>query len=160
MSRIRPYLVFAAWFWIVAALQQTLGTRAMIGSASPDFLLTLGLVAAVMYPPRIACLLGFTAGVLHGGIAGADLSGLAISRTLACFGAGFVSRLDLEIKPVYVALVVFAGTLAAQVMMMVPAPPPAAWVYVRDTLFGAMYNAALALPVYLLLRRSLRHRMN
>jgi hypothetical protein len=51
---------------------------------------------------------------------------------------------------------VVGGTLLAYLLMMVPAPPPEVGRYLRDTIVAAMYNGVLAIPLYALLRRTLR----
>jgi rod shape-determining protein MreD len=130
------------------------------GGATPDFLIVTALVAAVFFQPIVAAVLGFVAGLLHGGVTGSDTANFAISRTLVCYAAGYVSRLELEVRPWYVGLTVAAGTVLAYFLMMIPAPPPHVWPYVRDTIFSAMYNGVLAIPLYALLRRSLHPKVN
>ena len=157
MNRTRPYIVLLLAFWIAAALQQTVAYKF---SPPPDFLIVVALSAAVMYEPVVAALLGFIAGVLHGGVTGSDTANFAISRTLAAYAAGYVSRLELDVRPWYVALVVAAGTVVIHLLMMIPAPPPTVGSYLRDTILAALYNGVLAFPIYTVLRRSLRPTVN
>lgn len=160
MNRAKPFLVLALVFWLAAAFQQAAAPHMRLLGAMPDFLLVSGLTCAVFFEPVVAALFGFIAGVLHGGVTGSDMANLTVSRTLVCYGAGFVSRLQLDVRPWYVSLVVLGGTLAARLLMMIPAPPPEVWPYLRDTIVAAMYNGVLALPLYVLLRRSLRPKVN
>ena len=160
MRQARPYIALALWFWAAAVLQQAVAPRIQIVAAMPDLLLVVALVSAVFFPPRKAAVLGFVAGVLHGGIAGADLAQYAVSRTLVAFAVGYLSGLDLDVRPWYVGLTVLGGTLAAQFLMMIPAPPAEIGPYVRATILSAMYNGVLAIPIYALIRRSLSQKVN
>ena len=160
MRQAKPYVALVLWFWAAAVLQQAVAERIEIKSARPDFLLVVALVSAVFYQPRIAAVLGFVAGVLYGGIAGADLGGYAVSLTLVAFAVGYLSGLELDVKPWYVGLTVAGGSLAAQFLMMIPAPPPEIGPYVGATIFSAMYNGVLAIPIYVLIRRSLSPKDN
>ncbi len=160
MNKARPIVVLVLCFWVAAGLQQAAAPHLAFGSARPDLLITTALVAAVFFEPLIAATLGFVAGVLHGGVTGSDTANLAVSRTLVAYAAGYVSRLELDVRPWYVGLVVLAGTVVSYLLMMIPAPPPEVWPYVRDTIFSAMYNGVLAIPLYAMMRRSLRPKVN
>ena len=160
MSQSRPFIVLALAFWIAAALQQAAAPHLAIAGARPDFLLVVALAASVMFPPVVAAVLGFASGLLHGGVAGSDVASLTVIRTLGAYLAGYVSRLELDVRPWYVGLVAFGGTLLASLLKMVPSPPPETWPYLRDTIFAAMYNGVLAIPLYALLRRTLHHKVN
>lgn len=160
MSTIRPYVALVLAFWLAAALQQSLGHRLLLAGGSFDFLLVVALSASVMCRPVVAAVLGFVAGVLLGGVTGSDTANFVVSRTLVAYAAGYVSLLDLEVRPWYVALVVIAGTVVSMVLMMIPAPPPEVWPYLRYTIVSAVYNGVLAIPVYAVLRRSLRPKVN
>ena len=160
MSRARPVIVLALVFWIAAALQQAAAPNMAIAGARPDILLVVALCTAVFFEPVWAAVVGFVAGVLHGGVVGSDVASLTVSRTLAAYFAGYVSRLDLDVRPWYVALVVAGGTLLCQMMLMVPAPPPEFLPYLRDTIVAAMYNGVLAIPLYMFLRRTLRPKVS
>lgn len=160
MSRTRPYIALIISFWVAAVLQQAVVPRLGIGAAAPDLLLVVALVSAVFFPPSKAAVLGFVAGVVHGAIAGADLAHYAVSRTLVAFAVGYLSGLELDVKPWYVGLTVLGGTVLAQFLMMIPAPPPEIGPYVGATILSAMYNGVLAIPIYALIRRSLSPQEN
>lgn len=160
MNRARPIVFLVLCFWVAAGLQQAAAPHLAFGGAQPDLLLVTALVAAVFFEPVVAAIFGFVAGVLHGGVTGSDTTNFAVSRTLVAYAAGFVSRLELDVRPWYVGLVVLGGTLLTYGLMMVPAPPPQVWPYVRDTILSAMYNGVLAIPLYAMMRRSLRPKVN
>jgi rod shape-determining protein MreD len=147
-------------FWIGAALQLAAAPHLTVAGASPDILLVVAVSSAVFFPPTIAACLGFVAGLLHGGVAGADTSSLTISTTLVCYAAGYVSRLELDVRPWYVGLVVLGGTVAAHLLLMIPAPPPETLPYLRATIVAAVYNGMLAIPLYAFMRRTLRPKVN
>ena len=160
MSHAKPYVTLIISFWVAAILQMAVVPRLQLGAAAPDLLLVVALVAAVFFPPSKAAVLGFVAGVLHGGVAGADLAHYAVSRTIVAFAVGYLSGLDLNVKPWYVGLTVLGGTLVAQFLMMIPAPPVEFGSYVTATILSAMYNGVLAIPIYALIRRSLSPQKN
>jgi rod shape-determining protein MreD len=160
MSRIRPFLTLFFAFWLGAALQLAAAPHMTIAGAAPDILLIVALSSAVFFQPTIGAVLGFVGGLLHGGVAGADTSSLTISSTLVSYAAGYVSRLDLDVRPWYVGLVVLAGTVVSHLLLMIPAPPPETWPYLRATIVAAMYNGVLAIPLYALMRRTLRPKVN
>jgi rod shape-determining protein MreD len=160
MSRVRPYVVLALVFWIAAALEQAAAPSMAVSGARPDLLLVVALTAAVFFEPVWAALIGFLAGAMYGGVSGSDTARYSISYTLVAYGAGYVSRLELDVRPWYVALVVVGGTVLARLLMMIPAPPPEVWPYLRDTIFAAMYNGVLAVPLYVFLRRALRPKVS
>jgi rod shape-determining protein MreD len=160
MTATRPYVVLVLAFWIAAALQMAAAPRLAIAGAPPDLLMVLAFSCAVLFPPTVGAILGFTAGLLHGGVVGSDVAMFTISRTLVAYLAGYVSRLELEVRPWYVGLVVLGGTILVHLLVMIPAPPPETWPYLRDTIVAAMYNGVLAIPLYAFLRRTLRPKVN
>ncbi len=160
MSSIRPYVTLVLVFWLGAALQLAAAPHMTIAGAKPDILLTIALSSAVFFEPAIAAVIGFVAGLLHGGAIAADTSSLTISRTIVAYAAGYVSRLELDVRPWYVGLVVLGGTLVAHLLVMIPAPPPETWPYLRDTIVSAVYNGVLAIPLYAFMRRTLRPKVN
>ena len=152
-------IVLVVSFWLAAVIQQAAIDRLQI-TGKPDLLLCLALSAAVMFAPRYAVLFGFVAGLLQGGIAGADLAHFTISYTIVAYFAGFLSWLELDIRAWYVALVVLGGTLVSNLLVMIPAPPPQFWPALGDTILSAMYNGVLAIPLYALLKRFLHPKVN
>ncbi|MCH7945449.1 MAG: hypothetical protein IIC73_05460 [Armatimonadetes bacterium] len=147
-------------FWLAAVLEHSVTQRFLAEGGRPDLLLALALSVSVMFQPRYAALLGFLAGLLQGGMASADLAHFTIAYTMVGFAAGWVSKLKLDVRPWFVALVVLGGTLVAGLLMMIPAPPPEFWPRLRDTILSAMYNGVLAIPIYVLIRRSLVQKVN
>lgn len=160
MTATRPYVVLALVFWAAAALQMAAAPRLAIAGAPPDLLMVVAFATAILFPPTIAAVLGFTAGLLHGGVVGSDVATFTISRTLVAYGAGYVSRLELEVRPWYAGLVALGGTVLVHLLVMIPAPPPETWPYLRDTIVAATYNGVLAIPLYAFLRRTLRPKVN
>lgn len=160
MSTMRPLIILIVCFWLAAVFEHAVTNRISPGGARPDLLLVLALSVSVMFQPRYAAMVGFLAGLLQGGIAVADLAHFTIAYAMVGFAAGWVSKLELDVRPWFVALVVLGGTLVAGLLMMIPAPPPEFWPRLQDTILSAIYNGLLAMPIYVLMRRSLSQKAN
>lgn len=160
MSTTRKVISVVLLYWITMALSHTLSAKISIGLVEPDFLLIVATVLAILHEPRAGALFGFISGAIDGGLIGADMASLVVTRTIAGYLAGHIGNLDFEIKPIYAALVVAGATIVCHTLFALPAPPPQVGVYVRDTIFAALYNGVLALPLYALVRRSLRRQVN
>ncbi|MCW5942675.1 MAG: hypothetical protein KIS66_10615 [Fimbriimonadaceae bacterium] len=142
--------------WIAAALQFTLSPRMAVFGCPPDFVLAVVLPASLLARRSGGSLLGFVAGVLQGGMAGANLTHYAISRAFAGFCGGWSRGMLAEPHGLLVFLHAAVGTLLAQVLFMFLAPPAEIVGYLFATIGTAMYNGVIAIPVHALLRRTVR----
>ena len=92
-------------------------------------------------------------GLLRGVLAGANLAAYAISRTLLGFALGWVRFAGLVPNALVAALAAFAGTLVAGLMVMLVSHRGPVLPFLAGTLFAAMIDAALAMPLYACLGR-------
>ena len=123
--------------------------------AEPDFPLVVLSGSAILVGSRRGSLLGFWTGLLAAASLPAAYGSLFAGRIVAgvfagSFGSSLI-RTNLLVPP----LVALAASLASETVCMLIAPGPALhhsrrWLI--QTGGGVLYNMALALPVYLLLR--------
>ncbi len=156
MSAIKKAVVVVLLFWIAAAFSHSLSNKMGIGLVEPDFLLILAVVLSTLHDPRSGAFFGFVAGAIDGAIVGADMTAMTVTRTVAGFLSGYIGNLDFEVRPVYTALVAAGATILCHVLFAFSAPPPHVGVYARDTIFSALYNGVLAMPLYAAVQRPLR----
>ncbi len=141
---------------IAVLLQLVFAEPMRIHGAQPDFLLLFSILGALFCDLNGGAALGFAAGLLHASTASPPHGGfgsLIVNRTLV---AGFVGWLEERVfrdAPGLTPLFAFGGTLAAEVLFYLAVPQGRLRHRVMIALLTALYNAALALPVYLLLRR-------
>lgn len=155
MSARRFAIVAAVSIWIAAALQQTISYRISIGNARPDFFLIVLAPLALWTNRKGGTILGFCCGVVHGAIAGANLTAYAVSRAFGGFVVSWSRQIGFETNTFVVAINAFALTVFSQLVLMFLAAPAGVLSFLGDTIGSALYNGVLAIPVYLLLRRIL-----
>lgn len=152
MSRLGVVVLVGLALWLAGGLQQVVAARLAIAGASPDFLLS-GLAAASLFLPRSrAALLGFFCGLIHGSLAGANVTHYVISRTVSGFLASWLQNTRIEPNFVVAFVTGFLTTLFAQILLMFLAPPRDLLAYLGATIGSAVYNGLLVLPVYFVLK--------
>lgn len=149
----RFWLVAIPTLWIAGALQEALAPRMAVAGAPPDFPLVALACLALLGERREGTVAGFVAGLLRGVLAGANLSVYAISRAVLGFVLGWIRFAGLVPNGLVAGLAAAAGTLAAQGMLMLAAHRGPVLPFLGGTLFSAMIDGALAMPLYALLRR-------
>jgi rod shape-determining protein MreD len=154
MTALRVTLAVLA-LWASAVWQLSLvGQNLFLGIRQEPVLLVVFLVA-VRVRPGLAAGFGFVAGLIQGAAVGADLTALALSRTLMAFVVSFVARSGLQIVPIVMGLIAALATAGAQVALMFMAPPPDIGRFLGATLGTAIYNGVVACLLDALLRRTL-----
>lgn len=158
MNRFGAIFGIVLALWVAGGLQQSISPRIAIFGASPDFLLT-ALAAGSLFMNRAqGSWFGFACGLIHGALAGANVTHYVISRTTGGFFAGWSRTTTLEPNYILAAGTAFFLTLFSQVLFMFLAPPAELGPYLGATIIAAVYNGVLVLPVYFLLKRILRPR--
>lgn len=156
MNPRRYAVAVAVLLYLAASLQQSMADRLSIFEARPDFLLAV-LAPAGLFVSRVGGAgLGLICGVLHGAVAGANLTAYAVSRTLGGFFVAW-SR-DLRFEPNTMILFTTAAVLTvfSQLVLMFLAAPRDLAGFLGGTILSAVYNGVLAIPVYALLKRLVR----
>lgn len=149
----RFWLVAVPTLWLSGALQEALARRMAVAGASPDFPLIALAALALLGERKEGTLSGFVAGVLRGVLAGANVAAYAVSRTLLGFALGWVRFAGLIPNAFVAGVAALVGTLLAQGLVMIPSHHGPILPFLAGTLFSAMINGALAMPLYALLRR-------
>lgn len=142
--------------WLGASVQFALAPRMAIFGCPPDLFLAVLLPASLVARRSGATLFGFLAGVLQGGVAGANLTHYAISRAFAGFCGSWARGMLAEPHGLLVFLHAAIGTLLAQLLLMFLAPPSEIARYLFATIGTAVYNGVIAIPVHAILRRTVR----
>lgn len=152
MKKVARSLGIIFLFYVSAALEASVSTQAAILGVGPNFLLVVALTCALYLAPATAAAYGFAAGMLLGLISGANLFSYVLSTVIAAYSLAAFQRLEFQVNSVLAAGLVGAGTLIAQLIFMIFAPPSELLVFLGVTLGMAVYNAVLALPLYGLLK--------
>jgi rod shape-determining protein MreD len=147
------WLYLALLFGITAGLQSSLASRLGFLGGSPDFLLTLTLTAALLADAGVGAILGFVGGLLAAAVAGQTIGTYIVTRTVAAWQAAWTTGRFIESRSWVVVLGVGVGTLAAEVLYLLGYPHLTFAQWVKATLVESLFNAALSIPTYLLLRR-------
>jgi hypothetical protein len=142
---------------LAAALVQ-LGLVGSIGirGVRPDLLLATALLSAMFSEANGSAALGFFAGLIHACFAAPPLGGfgsLLVSRTLVCFGVGWLEERIYRDNGLLAVVIVGAGTLLTEGVYFILSPQRHLVLWARSVGGITLYNVALAYPLYLLLRR-------
>lgn len=153
---MRPELgwAFGVFVFVLGAGLSTAWPGGALGpGGSTDLLLLIALLMASFTSPRIGVFWGFAAGLVAGGLAGADMGPLIVSRSLVCFALGFLPRRDTTVHLTTRIILIILAYLVAQLILLFLAPPPDIGAFLRVTMAGAVINAALAWPMAVVLQR-------
>jgi cell shape-determining protein MreD len=149
----RLFLVAVVCLWLAGGCQEGLAPRLSLGGASPDFLLIVVAVLGLHCGRRSGAALGFSAGMIEGALAGANLSSYAVTRTIAGFACAYVSSLEFELSVAVAGIVAAMVTILAQISLMFVSPPSAILPFVLATIGSAVVNGVLAMPLHMLIKR-------
>lgn len=152
------FLIFWLLLFIAAGLQANVSLFLPYAEITgrPDFILTFCLLAALFSDAAVGCGWGLAAGLLTGALAGQTVGSFLVSRTVAGYVSGGFSDRFVRANPVVIVAAVIGGSLAADIVYLLCAPPLR-----LDTLLAALrfagmntlWNAALSLPLAHIMRR-------
>ncbi len=154
MKPVQNIAVLAALLLVAGALQQSLAHR-VSEWFRPDFLLVALAAYGLCATRSQGATGGFLAGVVHGGLAGANLTHYAISRCVAGFLTSWSRGLNLGESPWLVGVAGALCTLVAQTALMFLAAPPDIPRYLGATIGTAVVDGALVVPTYAATKRLL-----
>jgi hypothetical protein len=155
---MRSLAVVAVWLIVAAALNGALSHRLSVGWVQPDFLLVVAVSLSVRGSTNAAAAIGFVAGMFHSALWNEKMMALTLSRMFACIASVHVYRATPVAGAGAVAIVTGAATLVAGILYLFLGVPTNLLQWLVETLGGILYNAALAVPVYLLQERVGRRR--
>lgn len=142
---------------LLAAIAQSVwANAARIHGAQPDFLTATAIVCALFCDANGGAGVGLVSGLLLASLAAPPHGGfgsLIVSRVLVGFGVGWLEERIERDNPLLAIGLVTAGTALAECMFFLFAPQHYISHWARNMLLTTLYNAALALPLYFLIRR-------
>ncbi len=152
MKAWRVLAVGVAGVWVCGALQQALAVRVSIFGVGPDFLLLFCATFGLLNRRAPGAVCGFGAGLMHGALAGANLSHYVVSRTVAGFSSSWLRQWRFEQNAAIVGTCVALASILGGLVFMFLAAPKAIFAYLGDTILSALYNGLLAMPLHALLK--------
>ncbi len=153
MRGLLLFLGLGLMFWLAAVLDSGAAPRLMILGGRFEFLLAAAAGLSIATRPALGALWGFIAGVVAGGMSGANMAHYTISYATSCFLACYAAKLPLEQKG-GIALLELAGTiLVAKLIYMFLAAPPNVGSYLASASISAILSSFVGLAVYALARR-------
>lgn len=150
-TRLRLRLAFA--LLIGFALHAAFSHSLRIGDARPNLALCVLLIACLFVGPNTGAAFGFLTGLLEGAYVAIHVGSFIVSRSLAGFAVGALEARIFRRNPFVAVLIVLLGTALTEGAFFLFAPQRQVVPWAVRTLYESLYNAALALPLYLLLRR-------
>lgn len=145
---------------LLAAIVQSVFADSMrVYGAMPDFLVMVALLGSLFCDANGGAALGFFAGLLYASLAAPPHGGfgsLIVSRTLVCLGVGWLEERVFRDNPILAVVLVALGTALAEGLFFLFAPQPNVSFWARSLGKTTLYNALLAFPLYLLIRRITR----
>ena len=144
-----------------AAAQGVWANSITISHAHPDFVLITALLCSQFCSAVEGAIIGFSAGLLSGTLASPFDGGygsIVVSRTLVCFGVGWLEERVFRDNAAIAIALVSGGTLLAEGLFYAFDPhfPAASWA--RGVGLELIYNVCLTIPLYLIVRICLRTR--
>ncbi len=150
---MRFWLAALPTLWLAGALQESVASRLALSGGTPDFPLIALAALALLGERKAGTVCGFLAGLIRGVLAGANLAAYAVTRTLLGFALGWVRYAGLIPNALVAGLCALVGTILTQGLLMFAIHRGPVLPFLGGTLYSAMINAALAMPLYALLRR-------
>ena len=150
---MRFWLAAVPTLWLAGALQESVASRMAVSGGSPDFPLIVLAALALLGERKAGTVCGFLAGLMRGVLAGANLAAYAVTRTLLGFALGWVRHAGLVPSMFVAGLSAGIGTIVTQTLLMFAVHRGPVLPFLGGTLYSAMIDAALAMPLYALLRR-------
>lgn len=138
-----------------AVVQATFASALCFRGARPDLLTATAILCALQCSANEAAGIGFLAGLFFAALTSPPRSGfgsLIVSRTLVGFAVGWMEDRIERDNPLLAVLLVAIGTALADALFFLFAPQRPIMHWVRGMGLSTLYNAVLALPLYLLLR--------
>ena len=146
----------AIWLILAGAAQMALAPKLAIFGARPDFLMVAATLLSINRGTDAAAVVGFFAGLIHGGITNTKMAAFIISRVIGSIGASIVGRTSVAATPLTVMLASLTATGIASLVYMLLGVPKDLWGWALATFGTIIYNAVLVGCLFALLGRSKR----
>ncbi|HWP31041.1 MAG TPA: hypothetical protein VNK96_04855 [Fimbriimonadales bacterium] len=149
----------AIWLIVAAGMQGALSERITIGWGKPDFLLVSAVILSIHRSTEGSAVTGFFAGLFHSALINDRLAALTISRMLACVISERLYAGFLGTGGVTAVIVSVIATFVAGLIYLFIGVPQNIWSYFADTIGSAIYNGAVAIPIYGIYRMFAKRRI-
>jgi rod shape-determining protein MreD len=135
-----------------ASIQGNLPSGMSLLGAKPDLVLVVLIAYSLAADPIVGAGIGFIAGLVHGAAVGLSLGSFIVTRTITGFLAGFATTRLFSENPVVPVFSAVWLTAVCEGLFLLANPRMALVPAARVTLGECIYNAALTLLLYWLLR--------
>jgi len=142
----------AAAVSIAFVADMALGSRMVVWGVRPDLTLAVLAPVSLLIGRASVAWLGLLAGALQGSFASVAFGSLSVSRSVAAWGVGMLEERLFRDSLAVAAAAGFASALGADVLFFVFAPQPYPAEYAYMAVGRALYNMALAVPIWAALR--------
>ena len=149
----RAVIALLVLLFVAAALQGAFSARLYRWGGQPDFIFTVVMCAALLSDAGLGALLGLAGGLMTAALVGETVGTFLFSRTIAGFVAGALSARLFRANIGVIMLSIVAASAVAQILYILSAPQVGLMPWLRSTLVGAGWNALLAIPATIALRR-------
>jgi rod shape-determining protein MreD len=137
-------------------LNAAFGSAMEFHGARPNLAVTTLLLCCLYADANLGAQLGFFLGLLEASFAARYVGSFIVTRSLAGFFVGILEERIFRDSPIVALLVVPAGTLFTEGCFFLFAPQPHVLRWLTRTLLQVLYNTALAIPIYLIIRKTAR----
>jgi rod shape-determining protein MreD len=144
---LRLILVAGVLLWLAGGCQQSAAVPVSLGSFAPNYLLLVMAVLAPYMSTFGSATVGLFAGIVQGGLAGANLTAYSVSRIFAGLAVGKLHQAELAQSPFVAALSAAVTVVVAQAVLLFLAPTVNVGAFVLATMGTAIYNGVLAVPL-------------
>ena len=135
--------IIATALVLAAASQVAIAPKVAVFGARPDFLLVAVTLLSMNRGTDAAAVIGFFAGLLHGGVGNTKMAALVISRILGAIAASLVGRTTVAATPLTVMAASLAANGVASLVYMLLGVPKDLWGWVLSTFGMIVYNTVL-----------------
>lgn len=151
---MRPYVMPVIALLVAAGLQGNLPEWMRLVGAKPDLVLVVLIAYALASDPVFGATLGFIAGLIHGSVIGLGLGSFIITRTATGFVAGLLTTRLFSENPIVPMISAGWLTLACELLFLLTNPRLGPAVTFKTIVGECIYNAFLALILYMYLKHT------
>jgi rod shape-determining protein MreD len=144
---------------VAAILQLAFGSSWSVRGAQPNLILIVAALCALHFGATGAAGVGFGAGLLTACVASpphAGFGSLIVSATLACWVVGRMEGHLFRDNPVVAVALAIGQVAGAEALFYIFAPQPGFGAWLRNSGLTVLFDALLAAPLWLAIRRVLR----
>jgi rod shape-determining protein MreD len=158
MSGRRTWIALGLFLLAAFCVHVAHVTDMQIYSARPNLTVMALLVGCLFLDAGSGAVFGFLCGALEASYAGIFVGSILVSRSIVGFALGAMEERVFRDNVFVAMLLTLLGTFAVEALFYLFAPQPNFPGWAVRVAGESVYNAVLALPAYLILRRVVRGR--